>query len=432
MQYQFGKIFLIWLFLLGSAYADPAITSLSKSTVTHGDTLVIYDSGSGFGSKSPAAPLLWDDCDGETVDTAPDSSANAYSQVGYSDYMPIAVRNGEAVPEAWQMKYRGFPYTPTGESGPLSTITAPHSHSTQCLSGGHYYLVTMDGLNPARDVGVTIPTASGIGNFSSHWYAHWYYRVNSDWPECGSSPNHKTTSVQSDIAMYGGATYENDFSYFNYGNTTTPCLDSEALRYRHSGDIGTCDDLNGDGTYNTFGNAKNAWQRWEEIVINHATNGGRVAKVNNSTVWSCTSGGTWFTNTHGQGIGSFSIGGYFRLNVDPPVGGEQSSDAHRLYDDIYVDDTLSRVVLANNATYDSATIVEPQIPSAWATGEITVKVNQGVIPDGTAYLFVFDSDNATNVTGYPVTLSTVVPGTNFSGGAGSAGFSAGGGSVSFQ
>ena len=50
-------------------------------------------------------------------------------------------------------------------------------------------------------------------------------------------------------------------------------------------------------------------------------------------------------------------------------------------------------MLANNATYTSATIIEPQIPTAWADGSITVTVNQGALPDGDAFLFVFDSEN---------------------------------------
>jgi hypothetical protein len=387
---------------------SPAYTwGLIDANTGHGGTLVI--TGTDFGTKSPAAPLMWDDAEDETADTLPDGSANSLSQVGYSEWKPKAIESDEAVPATHRITYRDFPYTPYGESGYLTEIAAPHSHSSKGLSGGHYYLDTMDGNNPARDVSITVPTAAGIGNFSTHWYAHWYYRVNSDWPSCGSSPNHKTTVVQSDIQAYGGGTYPNDYSYFNYNNGDTPCHDSEALRYRHSGDIGTCDAYNGDGTWNTFGNAKNAWQQWEEITINDSTNGGRLAKVNNSIIWSCTTGGAWFTNTHGQGIGSFTVGGYFRLAVDPPAGGEQSSDAHRLFDDIYVDDTLSRVMLANNAVYASATIVEPQIPSAWSTNEITVTVNQGALPNGTAYLFVFDSDNDANATGYPVTLSDTTP-----------------------
>jgi hypothetical protein len=70
-----------------------------------------------------------------------------------------------------------------------------------------------------------------------------------------------------------------------------------------------------------------------------------------------------------------------------------------------VDNTFSRVVLANNATYTSATIVEPQIPTVWSGSSITVTVNLGKLPDtGTAYLFVFDSNNRGNAVGYPVTI----------------------------
>jgi hypothetical protein len=75
-----------------------------------------------------------------------------------------------------------------------------------------------------------------------------------------------------------------------------------------------------------------------------------------------------------------------------------NDDAWRYFDDIYVDHTFSRVMLCNNATYGSATVCEPQIPSAWAAGEITVTVNLGKLTDDVgagnpAYLYVFDSNN---------------------------------------
>lgn len=76
-------------------------------------------------------------------------------------------------------------------------------------------------------------------------------------------------------------------------------------------------------------------------------------------------------------------------------------------DDIYVDNTPSRIVIGNNTTYASSTHLEMQIPMSWsANGQtITFKVNQGSFADGaTAYLYVFDSNGSVNAIGYPITF----------------------------
>ena len=82
-----------------------------------------------------------------------------------------------------------------------------------------------------------------------------------------------------------------------------------------------------------------------------------------------------------------------------------NNDAFRYFDDIYIDTTFARIILANNSNYDDATVIEPQIPSAWNNTSITCVVNLGKLPEnGTAYLFVFDAGNNHNPIGYPVTI----------------------------
>ena len=111
-------------------------------------------------------------------------------------------------------------------------------------------------------------------------------------------------------------------------------------------------------------------------------------------------------------IRSFTLGGYFRYVVD---GGSIANTAdyrggildsnYRYYDDMYIDTSLARIMLCNNSTYANATICEPQIPSAWSNTTITSTVNLGKLPSsGMGYLFVFDSSNNHNSTGYPVVI----------------------------
>ena len=78
-------------------------------------------------------------------------------------------------------------------------------------------------------------------------------------------------------------------------------------------------------------------------------------------------------------------------------------DAWRLFDDIYIDNSLARVIITDNAVYDNGTIHEPQIPISWSNNKITCTINFGRLPDqGPKYLFVFDSDNNHNPVGFAI------------------------------
>ncbi|MBE2886736.1 hypothetical protein [Geobacter anodireducens] len=65
-------------------------------------------------------------------------------------------------------------------------------------------------------------------------------------------------------------------------------------------------------------------------------------------------------------------------------------------DDIYVDNTLSRVMICDNANFSSATKCEMQIPTnTWTDGQLQVAVNQGSFPtNSTAYLYVVDANGS--------------------------------------
>jgi len=57
---------LMFVILIGLVYADPSVTSVS-GIVEHGQTITV--TGSSFGGKNPAAPLIWDDGEDKTIET---------------------------------------------------------------------------------------------------------------------------------------------------------------------------------------------------------------------------------------------------------------------------------------------------------------------------------------------------------------------------
>jgi hypothetical protein len=95
------------------------------------------------------------------------------------------------------------------------------------------------------------------------------------------------------------------------------------------------------------------------------------------------------------------IGGYARM--------EGYTSNWRYFDDVYLDTTLARVVLADTPVLSQATIIENQIPSAWSDGSITATVNLGKFAQGqTAYLFVVDASGTPSASGVAVTAGGAV------------------------
>jgi len=102
------------------------------------------------------------------------------------------------------------------------------------------------------------------------------------------------------------------------------------------------------------------------------------------------------TDNYGGTRRGVAVGGYARM--------QGYTSNWRYFDDVYVDTTLSRVVLADKPVLSQASIVELQIPSAWNDGSISAQVNLGKFTQGQmAYLFVVDASGNVSATGIAVT-----------------------------
>ena len=404
------------LFAVGHVSAEPIINSTSG---TWNHKTVVTISGSEFGTKSPVKPLIWDDCEGETAGAFPKSTANSYSQVGYSDAQPADWRDGEDIPDTPEINYRNAPHTAVS-----TAITAPHYRSTKFISGGHYEDAPSDQSDPAsgRSVSLTVSTPSG---YAERWFATWYTRNDPAWPTACPGANEKITALNA-----GTSEYSTGFYYVDL--TTRSCNDAGyiTVRTQNGGPAGgSCEgvtDNNPPWYYNPqpcdLSNAmmntpRDGWVRYEQRVANDDCF--LWFLVDNKTAWHGTGNTNWFTDMGMAGIRSFTIGGYMRVDLVGGSGrGYQDSNAFRYFDDIYVDSTLSRIILANNSNYEDATITEPQIPSAWNSNGnfITCTVNLGKLPASiTAYLFVFNADNKHNPVGFAVEIGGSGGGESFPG-----------------
>jgi hypothetical protein len=90
---------------------------------------------------------------------------------------------------------------------------------------------------------------------------------------------------------------------------------------------------------------------------------------------------------------------------DYNCGGACPTMGPERFDNLYLDNTWSRVMIGNANTFAASTQREIQVPTAWANGSITVSFNPGRFTAGqTAYLYVIDSNNVVNATGYSITI----------------------------
>ncbi len=114
--------------------------------------------------------------------------------------------------------------------------------------------------------------------------------------------------------------------------------------------------------------------------------------------WLLTSNG----NPKQNNLRMVSIGGFARI---PRFN--NGINSFRYFTAIYMDNTHARVMIGDEQSYNSCTIMEPQPPATWSNESISFELNQGSLSDNTtAYLFVFNAQNEHNTIGYPIEIGT--------------------------
>ncbi len=336
------------------AVAAPVIQSVA-GRLAHGGDITI--TGSGFGTKSTSAPVLWDDATGTSIT--------------------------EKWSGAWPDQLPGYN---TGYYAPMRGVPLPHSHATRYIAGSH-------ASNTGADTGLAVILYKNIPlpPLPYYIYASWYQRLDPQW-HFGGDNNTKTFDYSE-----GTGPYDIPHSwYICYGpphpNSVT---DTGAQWTYENGTPLENPDKNGHIAW--WGKAVNPMANWSKVEMAIKLSSGPDGYIN---IWENghqVMNYVGITDNYGGTTRSIGVGGYARMYGYP--------SNWRYFDDIYIDTTLSRVVLADTPVLSQATIVENQIPSAWSSGSITAKVNLGKFAQGqTAYLFVVDSGGNASATGLAATV----------------------------
>ena len=362
-------------------------TITTSGTWTHGSTNAVI-TGAEFGTKSPAAPLLWQNFESKEIGTNPSTADGTGSGGQYG----------------WTSSGGMTDWNVYGGATLADTVEPPHSNSTKYLAGEHW-----PGLNTNMEIGYAHDSEQNA------WFVMAYIRTSPSWaepPAAGYCASYGGTDDLNYKEWWFQPSCEVSADYGNYIDASQeqpapgPFNSSAQAEYSNSALASPCGhQINGVswGTNPSLG--------WGHKYTVMRINPGRLQMRNYSAYGT---GISTLTDESCEGelfpslaedkdsVCAIIFGSYTRYCLGETV--QLFPDMFRYLDDVYIDNTLSRVMLCNDETYEDATICEPQIPSAWSGTSITVTVNQGALPDGTAYLFVFDSDNAVNGTGYPVTL----------------------------
>jgi hypothetical protein len=336
-----------------SALGTPTVQQVS-GTLDHNGSITI--SGSGFGSKATAAPWVWDNASGSQL-------TNIW---------------GGAWPDA-------LPGYNTGYYPPMRGVSPPHSHDTRMIAGAH-------AANTGANSGymVIMFKSLQLPSFPCTFYASWYQLADSQW-HFGGDNNFKTFDYS-----YGGNPYSTTGSWYTVYGPPHPDSATDTGVQWVSGVTAPLmnPDVNGHNAW--WSSAVNPMAgKWSKVEIAFKATDQNDGYI---TVWENGKKVMWYkgpTDNYPTKLRTIGVGGYGRM--------QGYTTNWRYFDDVYVDTTLQRVVLADASTLSNASIVEVQIPVAWSDGSITATVNLGKFSQGqTAYLFVVDASGTPSAAGVAV------------------------------
>jgi hypothetical protein len=330
---------MMWL----AASANGQTISGASGSFATGDTVTIF--GAGFGAKSPAAPVLWDDFEagvnGERVVSAP---------IG-GDY----IHTGDVY------------YTSTGAYSGRMAAVIPYGSANLGLVY-RWAVPSADGFATMKvrygfeDAGSSYPANLKVFRLQSGEdgdYTHGYPVISMDKPQ----------------------TVNNMRLYLITG-------ESGSYTYLHNWQMGT------------------QWSSLQEMMSLSDDNvpNGMIGGMVNDTAFQQDNIVTWTTNNiadwaiphHAWGISELYMNGYIG-NCSVPCG------TSIYMDEVYADSTLARVSIDSDTVWQSM-----QIPFEWSSSRIRVVFNQGTaLPGDTVYLQVVD-ENGNKSNRFAVTVSGTI------------------------
>ena len=332
----------LFLFLPNFVFGAPSISGVS-GTIVDGQSVTI--SGSGFGIKMDAAPILWENFD---------SGTNGQAIGGWNGWVKYSGVNG------------GYLSNSSVYSGTLSAynrITGPSATDPITDSGfntSNFFFEPTDELYYSY-VAKFVSTGDSYGV--------------DKWGRSNCAPNLYNGPGDMTI-QFGQVT-------FNTGTATNDVLIADG------------------GLSKWVQTRYSDWTR-HEMYKKLSTPGVADGMAQFKLGYTVRTYSNIVTREEGF---SFQI---TNIILGLMFANSRNDGDHRMYvDDVYVDNTRARVEVCFGDTWDNRGNCDIQIPSAWSATSNTITINQGSFSDGdSAYLYVVDENGEVNETGYPITFSS--------------------------
>lgn len=312
-------------------------------------TITSTDIGGTFGTKSvAAAPSLFDRVD----------SVNERGTVG-TPYSGLS--DGDAIP--------------TGGSNPWNTNNGP-------TGTGDIKYETSDTMRHSNSTAMYKAVNRGIlGDFvtdaeTDQLYVSWWFKYDAD----VSGGDHSSKWIR----LYDG----NGSNFDSYGTSWTQA----AVQQYEDGGINVNKDC-------SMGGDPDVWHFYEHWY--DGTGDPNKLYIRMDGVNQCTNTDPsieWADPTPS----GYTMNGIYRIGFDG--GGVSPPTVGYVMCDIYVDNSLARVMLGNASTYSACTAFEMQPCTSWSSDSITFTANTGAITV-TGWLYVVkEDDSVVNSSGYSVSI----------------------------
>lgn len=354
----------------GAVWAAPAITSVA-GLVNDGKTVSV--TGTGFGVKASATPLISDDFEADTAGT---------------------------MPAGW-IKKTGNPVVSTDRiySGKQAFLSVNPAAST---SNQIIYDLGAGSITKKMYISSDIFIEKNDTNLGYQWKV---WRV-SGYPNVYYANNYP--DVKTDNSGYALNAFWNGASAYYNPPTTLGWYNTGSFVYTKSGASQT---NYAPGNRNMFGN-QNTWFRIEQVITLSSapdTPDGRIDTYTNGVL-----------NTSWTGLTTQSAGDqYWRYlmltneleSVKDSTGAATSSANMKFYfDNFYVDNTIARVEVCNGSTWAGRGQCEIQPPVTWSDTAVSFKFNTGhYIKADIAYLYVVDPNGTANANGFKIKIGSPLP-----------------------
>jgi hypothetical protein len=356
----------------------PAISSIS-GTLTDGSSITL--AGSNFGAKTQAAPL---------------------------EFQRFAGTNGVAV-EVEIPAWPGYAENDLagGHSGSIFSNTRSHSGSTSAM-------------NRQPDMGHFATNYHKYTATDNVFVSYWVYvemEADDEYRDSSATTQLKLLRVTSDTDAGGGGVYNSAgtssggtwvwSTIFAYTATETS---SGLLSGPLDVDAGATNPMATSGYTSSNGNSRyvempiNQWTRIDMWVQNSSAAGEADGVFGFNAV-----GVSGNTNLSFENLITVETGKTHQQNavilgnMVANFVSEYGNDLAIFSDDVYIDNTRSKVEIGDNSDYYSCTRLDICPATSWANDSITVTLNADAVPSGTNYLFAMNNDGTPSA-GYEVTI----------------------------